>query len=182
MKAWIGNAFLILFLFGILFTSVLLVMQFASAMLAHAFNQTPIIANTIANQQSQQVAQNFRLFDQMIPFLIIGLLIVDLILSGFLNANPAIWGLGLVAMIMLTFASFYVANAVQILVSQPVFANVVALDPNTLNLDANIPMYTTLFTGGYLLVILLRFFNVRGINDTLNKAALPFAIFQPPSE
>lgn len=160
--SWQGDVILIIVFFLVVPTIVLFTLQYASGILTGVFANTPIIHNSPGYNESLQVAQNFNIFNTMIPFLVFGLLIINLILGAYISVNPQNFVLGLLGMIVITVASFYISNAAYAIISVPILAPVAAKNQTLLTTIDNIPVIVTLFDGFYLVVILLAYYRRKG--------------------
>ena len=95
-------------------------------------------------------------FDYVIFFVFIALAASALILAGYLNSDPRNYAVGFLVLIILTFISFYLSNALHAVMAQPTFAYAAAHMPYSLNLIANLPLYMGLFLFIYLVMVLLK--------------------------
>ena len=162
MRGWVGEMFLFLCLAALVITPVLIVFFKASGLVNGIFVNMTVSGLMPASvlAQTQAVTANWTLLDQMVFFLIIGICFTALVLAAFLNSSPLNFAYGFVMLIILTFVSFYVSNVAYSIVSNPALISASVKFPHMLSIDAQLPEYVALFTGLYLVVILLRFYRV----------------------
>jgi len=153
---WDGFTALLVFLF--IPSLVLTVMFYASTSVQNIFATIPIIANSPGFGQAQQVQNDFGIFDTMIPFLYFGTQIIILILASFLDVNPQTFVMGLLVNFFIIFVSFVISNTAHQILTLPVLSTSASHFPTMLLVLSNLPIFTAIFTGLYIVVILLRYY------------------------